>query len=146
MNKIGFDNDKDKSSYRIAHLGMSPAPSLVYGFYTVDGYSNNYPLEYKHAFRKVIAGALDENEVLKTYYDGWGSRAYLFLDDVHARPDAYVNLPYDFDALSDLGCEYILSDRKIVGTPQVQLKKVFTDRKYGRKIWLYAVKTDGSGK
>ena len=138
--------DKDKSSYRIAHLGMSPAPSLVYGFYTVDGYSNNYPLEYKHAFRKVIAGALDENEVLKTYYDGWGSRAYLFLDDVHARPDAYVNLPYDFDALSDLGCEYILSDRKIVGTTQVRLKKVFTDRKYGRKIWLYAVKTDGSGK
>ncbi len=31
---------KDKAAYRIAHLGMSPAPSLVYGFYTIDGYSN----------------------------------------------------------------------------------------------------------
>jgi hypothetical protein len=133
---------EDKSTYRIAHVGLSPAPALVYGFYTVDGYSNNYPLEYKHAFRKVIAPALEENEVLKTYFDGWGSRAYLFLDESHITEDGYENLPYDFEALADLGCEYILSDKKISGTKELVLEKAFVDRKCGDKIWLYYLETE----
>ena len=130
---------EEKSTYRIAHLGLSPAPSLVYGFYTVDGYSNNYPLEYKHSFRKVIAPALEENEVLKNYYDGWGSRVYLYLDESHITPEAYENLPYDFKALSALGCDYILSAKEIKGTKELSFEKVFTDRKFGDKIWLYAL-------
>lgn len=142
LTRIDNHIGEDKSTYRIAHLGLSPAPSLVYGFYTVDGYSNNYPLGYKHAFRKVIADALEESEVLKSYYDGWGSRVYLYLDDSHIRKDAYVNLPYDFDALKALGCKYILSSRQIVGTPEVIKEGVFTDREFGDKIWLYRLKTE----
>lgn len=52
MQEIDEAIGRDKSEYRVAHLGISPAPSLMYGFYTVDGYSNNYPLEYKHRFSK----------------------------------------------------------------------------------------------
>ena len=55
MQEIDDAIGRDKSTYRVAHLGISPAPALMHGFYTVDGYSNNYPLEYKHRFREVIA-------------------------------------------------------------------------------------------
>ncbi len=130
---------KEKSEYRIAHLGYSPAPSLVYGFYTVDGYSNNYPMEYKKAFRKVIAAALSEDDVLKTYFDTWGSRAYLYLAENHISEDAYRNLPYDFDALSGLGCEYLFSDREILETDRVVFEKEFTSSKYGMTIYLYRI-------
>ena len=54
MQEIDDAIGRDKSTYRVAHLGISPAPALMHGFYTVDGYSNNYPLEYKHRFRKLL--------------------------------------------------------------------------------------------
>ena len=44
MQEIDDAIGRDKSTYRVAHLGVSPAPALMHGFYTVDGYSNNYPL------------------------------------------------------------------------------------------------------
>lgn len=37
-------------SIRVASIGICPVVSLMHGFYTIDGYSNNYPLEYKHTF------------------------------------------------------------------------------------------------
>ena len=128
---------QDKSTYRVAHLGISPAPSLVYGFCTVDGYSNNYPLEYKHTFRKVIASALEEDEVLATYFDTWGSRAYLYLGDSHITEDAYHNLPYDFDVLKSLNCRYIFSDREIKDTPGLAFEGEFVSGRWGSKIYLY---------
>ena len=128
---------RDKSTYRVAHLGISPAPSLVYGFYTVDGYSNNYPLEYKHNFRKVIAQALSEDEVLATYFDTWGSRAYLYLGDSHITEEAYHNLPYDFEVLKGLNCRYLFSDREIEDTPGLAFEGEFVSGRWGSKIYLY---------
>ena len=68
---------KDPSGYRVASLGIEPAAALYHGFYCLDGYSNNYPLEYKHAFRKVIAPELARNDYLRDYFDEWGNRCYL---------------------------------------------------------------------
>ncbi len=130
---------KDKAAYRIAHLGMSPAPSLVYGFYTIDGYSNNYPMEYKKAFRKVIAGALDEDEVTRVYFDTWGSRAYLYLADSHITEGAYISLPYDFAEMKNLGCEYILSAMEIKDTDALTFEKKFTSGDWGTEIFLYSL-------
>lgn len=78
MQEIDDAIGRDKSTYRVAHLGISPAPSLMHGFYTVDGYSNNYSLEYKHRFREVIAEELEKNEEVRVYFDLWGNRCYLF--------------------------------------------------------------------
>ena len=130
---------KDKAAYRIAHLGMSPAPSLVYGFYTIDGYSNNYPMEYKKAFRKVIAGALDEDEVTRIYFDTWGSRAYLYLADSHITEGAYNSLPYDFTEMKNLGCEYLLSAKEIKDTDALKFEKKFTSGEWGTEIYLYSL-------
>lgn len=78
MQEIDDAIGRDKSTYRVAHLGVSPAPALMHGFYTVDGYSNNYPLEYKHRFREVIAPEIEKNEEVRVYFDTWGNRCYLF--------------------------------------------------------------------
>ncbi|EKC79705.1 hypothetical protein LEA_02164, partial [human gut metagenome] len=69
MQEIDDAIGRDKSTYRVAHLGISPAPALMHGFYTVDGYSNNYPLEYKHRFREVIAPEIEKNEEVRVYFD-----------------------------------------------------------------------------
>lgn len=140
---------RDKADYRIAHLGISPAPSLMYGFYTVDGYSNNYSLEYKHIFRQVIGSELDKNEYIKGYYDTWGSRCYLFN---HITGDYYLlaknkklqyeNLNFDMSKLKELGCEYIFSGGEIVDAKVMGLEFLgyFETEKSYWGIWLYHVK------
>ncbi|HCQ5324206.1 TPA: hypothetical protein OLB91_003025, partial [Listeria monocytogenes] len=54
---------KPQSSYRVGSIGLHPSVSQESGFYTVDGYVNSYPLAYKRAFRKIIAGELDKSPV-----------------------------------------------------------------------------------
>lgn len=41
-------------------VGIYPAAAAYNGFHCLDGYSNNYPLEYKHAFRQIMEGELDK--------------------------------------------------------------------------------------
>lgn len=137
---------KDMGTYRVAHLGINPAPALMHGFYTVDGYSNNYPLEYKHAFRKVIAPELEKDAQVKTYFDDWGSRCYLFNHvtgtywNLAKRSGVqYSDLDFDMEALKDLGCEYLFSGGKILDCERMGLELVGyyeTETSYWG-IWLY---------
>ncbi|MBM6972264.1 hypothetical protein H6A17_14720, partial [Mordavella massiliensis] len=86
------------------------------GLSCIDGYSNNYSVSYKHEFRKIIGKELEKNENLKTYYDGWGNRCYLFAAEI---PYMYTihkdsgivlkNLNLDVSALKELECDYLLS-------------------------------------
>ena len=139
---------RDMSTYRIAHLGISPAPSLMHGFYTVDGYSNNYPLEYKHKFRRVIDKELTKNEETRLYFDRWGSRCYLFNGASGTywnlskyEKVKYEQLDFDMEALKDLGCEYLFSGGEILCAGELGLKLIgyFETEKSYWGIWLYAV-------
>ena len=58
--------------------GMHPAVLQYNGIATLDGYLGFYEQEYKEAFRKVIAPALESNEWSRAYFDDWGARAYVF--------------------------------------------------------------------
>lgn len=137
---------REMSQYRIAHLGISPAPSLMHGFYTADGYSNNYPLEYKHQFRRVIAEALEKNEEARVYFDSWGSRCYLFNEVTGTywmlgknNRVQYSNLKFDLQALRDLGCEYLFSGGEIADAAEAGLSFLGyyeTETSYWG-IWLY---------
>ena len=137
---------RDMSSYRVAHLGMSPAPSLMHGFYTVDGYSNNYPLEYKHLFRRIIAKELVKNEQTRLYFDEWGSRCYLFNGATgnawmlgKAVDVKYVGLELDMEALRELDCEYLFSAGEIQDFEKMGLTFLGyyeTDDSYWG-VWLY---------
>ncbi len=109
-----------KEEYRVGSLGIDPAAALYHGFYCIDGYSNNYDLEYKHAFRKVIAPELEKSDYLKAYFDDWGNRCYLFSSEcpgyytVEKGGFAYYDLQLDAEALKELGCRYILSAAYVV--------------------------------
>ena len=137
---------REMSEYRVAHLGISPAPALMHGFYTVDGYSNNYPLEYKHAFRRVIAAELEQAPDTAVYFDTWGNRCYLFNSQTgnywmlkKGNGAQYEGLVFDMEALRELGCEYLLSGAEIVDAERMGL----IDRGYFETedsywgIWLY---------
>lgn len=135
---------RDKETYRIAHLGLSPAPSLVYGFYTIDGYSNNYSLEYKYAFREIIENELDKNSVLEIYFDKWGSRCYLFTavqGDYSKNSDfCFEELELNYEKMREMGCEYILSAKEIVSNSEgLILEGVFSTDNSLYEIWLYRI-------
>lgn len=139
---------REMSDYRIAHLGISPAPSLMHGFYTVDGYSNNYPLEYKHAFRRVIAAELDKSPETAVYFDKWGNRCYLFNSLTgnywmleKGSGVVYEGLDFDMKALAELGCEYLFSGGEIADAEKMNLVPMGyfeTENSYWG-IWLYAL-------
>lgn len=139
---------RDPETYRVAHLGMSPAPALMHGFYTADGYSNNYPLEYKHLFRQVIEKELAKNEQTRLYFDQWGSRCYLFNGSTgnawmlgKTMEIKYEGLEFDLAALGDLGCEYIFSAGEIVDWEEMGLDFLGyyeTDTSFWG-VWLYGL-------
>lgn len=139
---------KDIGTYRIAHVGINPAPALIHGFYTVDGYSNNYPLEYKHRFRKVIERELEKAPETAGYFDTWGSRCYLFNaesgnawmlgKDKHI---VYKGLEYDMEELKALGGEYLFSCGEILNAEELGITLLGyyeTETSYWG-VWLYEI-------
>lgn len=116
-----------QDKYRVVSLGIDPAAALYHGFYCLDGYSNNYPLEYKHAFRRIISPELDKSAYLKEYFDGWGNRCYLFSAEcpgyytVEKGGFYYQDYSIDTDALRDMGGEYIISAAYIANAQECGL-------------------------
>ena len=147
MKEIDEYIGRDKSTYRVASLGLYPAVSQVAGFYTIDGYSNNYPLEYKYKFRNIIAKELDKDPYIQNYYDLWGSRVYLYTaeapENYGAKTEDFVyrNLDLDTAVMKEMGCEYIFSAGEIEDCGRLSLKllNIFeTDESYYR-IYLYEI-------
>ncbi len=122
-----------QSEYRVVSLGIDPAAALYHGFYCLDGYSNNYALEYKQAFRRVIAPALEESDYLRDYYDGWGNRCYVFGSEcpgyytIEKGGFYFQHLELDTEALKDLGGEYLFSAAYIANAEDLGLKLLTQD-------------------
>lgn len=146
MQELDTAIGRDKSTYRVGHLGMNPAPAINHGFYTIDGYSSNYSVEYKHRFRKVIAKELDKSPATEVYFDLWGNRCYLFNSATGnawmlGKKDhiVYENLELDMEALKDLECEYLFSCGEILNVEELGLKFMGyfeTENSYWG-VWLY---------
>ena len=125
--------NKPIDNYKVVSLGIDPAISQFNGFYTLDGYMVNYPLPYKHEFRKIIAKFLDNNHVFyKDLYDGWGSKLYLFDNNVQyayynefiirgTHNQFYDNLDLNVSQIAKMGGNYILSAQKIKDPENYQL-------------------------
>ncbi|MCR5755007.1 MAG: DUF6044 family protein [Acetatifactor sp.] len=140
---------QEKEDYKVASLGIDPAAALYHGFYCVDGYSNNYSLEYKHAFRKVIAPELDRSEYLRRYFDDWGNRCYLFSSEtpgyftIQKNGFYFSDLKLDMTALGKLGCDYILSAAYILNAEEEGLELLreepFETQESYYRIFLYKI-------
>lgn len=148
MKEIDDYIGKDKSSYRVASLGLYPCVPQVYGFYTIDGYSDNYPIEYKYSFRKIIEKELDKSPSQKMYYDTWGSRVYLLTSHSPGNYGAksenfvYETLELDTKAMYDMNCRYIFSAGEVKNAENLNLElmKIFEQEDSFYRIYLYRIK------
>ena len=137
------------NEYRVGCLGIEPAVAILNGFYTIDGYSNNYDVEYKHRFRQAISKELDKNDYNKQYFDNWGNRCYLFSSEYYGNEflskythPHFDNLEFDTSALKDLNCSYILAAGEIVNAEDkgYELLNVFDRGDWTYFVYLYKVK------
>jgi hypothetical protein len=142
---------KEKSSYRTLSLGLHPAAAIYNGFYTLDAYSNNYDLNYKHQFRSIIAGELDKDTQLADYYDNWGCRCYVLsselgYDRLLVSKDSGTHikeLAFDAAAAREMGARYLFSAVEIDNGDEIGLRLMrdepfATDTSY-LQIYLYEI-------
>ncbi|ADB40845.1 DUF6044 family protein [Spirosoma linguale] len=144
---------KPQSDYRVICLGMHPSVAQFNGFYTLDSYQNNYPLPYKHAFRKIIAAELAKGTPkMRAYYDAYACRAYLYTAELglnylfgKTQHPHLKHLQIDTDALMALGGEYVISAVPIDNAAEnrLHLESIFTNTESYWKVWLYKVMPTG---
>lgn len=148
---------KPKADYRVASLGIPPGISQYNGFYTLDIFSNVYPLEYKHRFRRIITKELEKDGNVKTVFDDNGKRCYLLSAEIHNRgrrwwtfargigkDRAHVkirDLELDTGVFAEMGGEYILSAVEILNYAENGLifEKRFETEASPWIIYLYRV-------
>lgn len=146
---LGEYTGKEPADYRVISLGIDPAAALYHGFYCLDGYSNNYSLEYKHRFRRVIAPALSESEYLRAYYDEWGNRCYLFGTEspgyytIEKGGFYFQHLECDTEALLEMGGNYLFSAAFIANSEELGLtllrEEPFETEESYYRIYVYEV-------
>ncbi|MGM0778735.1 MAG: DUF6044 family protein [Bacillota bacterium] len=137
-----------QEGYRVASIGLHPAIAQYNGFYSLDSYNNFYPLTYKYQFRKIIEKELEKNKTIRTYYDEWGGRCYIFTDELGKHymfkkrtKKRLKNLELNTDAFKAMGGSYLFSSVPIDNAEdnQLRLEKVFESKSSVWKIYLYKV-------
>jgi len=146
--------DKDPKTFRVISIGMHPTVSQYNGFYTLDGFSPDYPLSYKHKFGKIIEVEIEKSKELYNTFTCWGSWCYAFSAEVGLQPyrkyrndlDEIKHLDFDYGKLKSMGGQYIISTVKInlENNKSVELLKSFKQSDYPAgstnwDIYLYKV-------
>jgi len=148
FSQIRDDIGLPQESYRVINVGLHPAIAQFNGFHTLDGYFNNYPLEYKHRFRNIIGYELEKSDELRDYFDGWGSRCYIFAEELSPSvlytKDKNVtihNLQLNITALHEMNCTFVLSSVNIANHVDsgLQLVDVYEQADSVWRIFLYEV-------
>jgi len=139
---------QEPPAYRVACLGLPPGVAQLNGFYTLDSYQNNYPLRYKHQFRPLIAGELAKDAALRTYFDAWGNRCYLFSAElgrnfqVGATPRRVIqHWAFDAVAFRRLGGRFVLSAARLARPQEsgLRLLAVEADAAAYWQLFVYEV-------
>ncbi|MFS0863619.1 DUF6044 family protein [Fredinandcohnia sp. 179-A 10B2 NHS] len=135
-------------SYRVGSIGLHPAIAQFNGFYTLDTYNNFYPLTYKYQFREIIEKELDKNTKLREYFDEWGGRCYLFLDEIgkhymfkKSSKKEIEKMELNMQAFYDMGGRFIFSAIPIKNAADnnLELEKTFDSPESAWRIYLYRV-------
>jgi len=152
---------KPQTEYRVGSIGIHPSIAQFNNFYTIDGYQNNYPLQYKHKFRKIIAKELKKTKRWQKAFDYWGNRCYLISSEVECEYSSFFkrfidfertkeqdlkirNLELNTEELLEFGCKYIISTYKIINAKDsaLNLVSIFEDDESAWKIYLYRLIVD----
>ena len=128
--------NKPQSEYRVVSLGINPTVLQYNGFYTLDGYQNNYPKSYSILFAEI-----NEDELVKIsghkwdYMDRW---CYIKSADNEKKLPEINSFSIDIYKLVDLNCQYLFSKRKINDLSSgLILEKVFPSEDGSYPIYLY---------
>lgn len=117
------------SNKYVGCIGFEPAIAQYNGIKTIGAFQNNYPLDFKKKIRKVMAKELDKNNHLKTFFDFYAPKCYLFsaeLFDTRPYPEKITNLEFDIPALIDLNCEFLFSTVIIENYKELNIFPVFS--------------------
>lgn len=139
-----------KETIKIICLGIEPAIPLYNGFYTLGGYSVNYPIQYKHEFRKIIESYLnefEEHEGPKAFFDDWGSKLYLIEGNsatwkYHKKLKLkFQNFKINTAQIYKMGGRYIFSAYNITNHKDLNLNflKKFDDHISYWPVYLYSI-------
>lgn len=148
------DLDPDKENYSVVSLGLYPSIPLYHGYVCADGYSNNYDLNYKHAFRGIVARELEKDEYSKWYFDEWGNRLYLLAQPYGVNgsvgkdnTQAYVDPQFSLQTMAEMNIKYIFAAAPIIYTSKdildegYELRAVreepYESEKSYYRIWVY---------
>jgi len=143
-NDIGLPQE----SYRVISVGLHPSIAQFNGFYTLDGYMSNYPLDYKYRFRNIIGYELEKSDKLRDYFDEWGSRCYVLAEELATgalyTKDENVtihNLQLNITALHEMNCTFVLSSVNIANHVDsgLQLVDIYEQADSAWRIFLYEV-------
>jgi len=150
FNRLKRDFGDEIKKFKFVSYGLEPAVALYNGLYTIDGYSTNYPLEYKHKFHKIF------KKYGKTpNYDKWGSKIYIA--SVSTYYETYLSLKarakkiildglrFETKEICKLGGDYMLSPYLFKNPKEKNLKliKSYKDNKrYSWDIYLYRIECD----
>ncbi|NIJ52409.1 DUF6044 family protein [Dyadobacter arcticus] len=146
--KIKTHINKPLPSYRVASIGIPPAVSQYNGLWTIDGYSSNYALPYKNAFRQIISGELEKAPANKGFFDYWGSQCVIVYDQKLGYFNTTMtkeltppsrDIVLSHEALKELSCKYIISSETIERPEKSGLKKIADFESNIWRVTLYAV-------
>jgi hypothetical protein len=148
FSQIREDIGLPQESYRVINVGLHPTIAQFNGFYTLDGYFSNYPLEYKHRFRNIIGYELEKSEELRDYFDGWGSRCYILAEELSTgvlytkdKNMTIYSLQLNVTALHEMNCTFVFSSVNIANHVDsgLQLVDVYEQADSAWRIFLYEV-------
>ncbi len=138
---------RNQDDYKVVSIGLYPSVALYNGFSCLDGYSNNYDVEYKHQFYNVIQDELARDKELEVYFQEWGSRCYVFSSQLDGylipKGSDSIDIRLGVDTLLEMGCEYVFSTVLLENAEELNLHLVdyfeTSDSYYG--IYLYALES-----
>ncbi|MCR5848480.1 MAG: DUF6044 family protein [Lachnospiraceae bacterium] len=119
---------RDRSDFSVISMGLTPASAAYNGFNCLDAYSNNYDVEYKHEFRKIMEKELAKSDYYTSYYDDWGNRCYIYLSAYKTGINAYFynitfnDIEIDFSKAGEMGADYVISASPIAGWEEMGIR------------------------
>lgn len=150
FHKIDLKINKEKREYKVVSIGLHPAVARYNGFYTIDGYLANYPLEHKKEFRSIIEVELEKNTKLKKNFDTWGNRCYVYVDDIgydfiRKKDEVFSISPQlNTDTLYQMGGRYIFSTYPMTNAVENNLLLIdlFKDKDSAWDIYVYEIRNN----
>jgi len=147
---------KDQKKYRVASLGLHPAVALYNGFYTIDGYFNNYPKKYKDEFYLIMKDELLKNKTAEVFFRNFGSACVILsaemvqkfkgkgfvVPEFRKNPDNVIyNLQIDTGQMLKMNAEYLFSAFRIENAETINLKPegFFEENNSPWGVYLYSV-------